>query len=133
MKRTILAIDGSKAIRFLLQNVFEKSYRVITAADAASAMYWLSHNDLPHAIIADPQLPDTDNWELIAHLTSSGLYGHIPLIVLSSLSKSEIASKCKEMGVLQYFQQPFNPVDLVNFIENVFAGMQQSTTKLKAV
>ena len=133
MKRTILAVDGSKAIRFLLQNVFERKYKVVTASDAASAMYWLSRNELPDAIIADPQLPDTENWELLEHLTSSGLYSDIPLVVLSSLNKAEIAAKCQELSVAHYFSQPFNPVDLVNCVDKMFTGISKSTTKLKAV
>lgn len=133
MKRTILAIDGSKAIRFLIHNVFDKKYQVITAADAASAMYWLSRNELPDIIIADPQLSDTQDWELIEHLTSSGLYGDIPVIVLSSLNKLEISTKSNELGVVQFFPQPFNPVDLVNYVDRMFAGINQSSTKLKVV
>lgn len=117
MKRKILAIDDSKAIRFLLQTVFGKKYQVITASDGCSAMYWLTKKDLPDLIIADPQLPDMENWELIEHLTSSGLYGNIPVIVLSSLDKKETQQKSKELGVQQSFMKPFNPVDLIQAVD----------------
>jgi len=89
MKRRILAIDDSKAIRFLLQTLLSKNYQVITAADGCSAINWLSQNELPDLIIADPQLPDMQNWELIEQLASSGLYGSIPVIVLSALDQTE--------------------------------------------
>jgi DNA-binding NtrC family response regulator len=65
MKKQILAVDDSKAIRFLLQTVLGKSYQVITVPDGCSAMHWLSKRNFPHLIIADPQLPDLENWELI--------------------------------------------------------------------
>ena len=58
MKKHILVIDDSKAIRFLLQTVLGKDYRVITVPELYSAIYYLSHRENPDLIIADPQLPD---------------------------------------------------------------------------
>ncbi|HEX4371962.1 MAG TPA: response regulator, partial [Puia sp.] len=99
MKKQILAIDDSKAIRFLLQTILSKDYQVITMPDGCSAMYWLSKKNLPDLIIADPQLPDMENWELVEQLSSSGIYGNIPLLVLSGLDNAETQVKCLEHGV----------------------------------
>ena len=60
MKKQILAVDDSKAIRFLLQTVLGRDYHVITVPDGYSAMYYLSHRAQPDLIIADPQLPDME-------------------------------------------------------------------------
>lgn len=119
MKKQILAIDDSKAIRFLLQTVLGRSYQVVTVPDGYSAMYYLSNRELPDIIIADPQLPDMEEWELIAQLSTSGLYGDIPLIVLSGLDEEETAAKSLQYGAVKYFSKPFNPVDLVNFLGNM--------------
>jgi CheY-like chemotaxis protein len=119
MKKQILAIDDSKAIRFLLQTVLGKEYNVITVPDGFSAMYYLSHRQMPDLIIADPQLPDMENWELIQQLSSSGMYGDIPLIVLSGLEKKETELKCLEYGIVKYFVKPFNPVDLMTSISDL--------------
>lgn len=130
MKKTILAIDESKAIRFLLQTVLGQKHQVITAADGSSALYWLSKRNLPDVIIVDPQLPDTQNWELIEHLSTSGLYGHVPIIVLSSLDKKETIEKCKELGIKDYFQQPFNPAELEKVVNRLTSN---ENTKKEAV
>ncbi len=119
MKRQILAIDDSKAIRFLLQTVLGKEFQVVTAPDGCSAMYWLSKRNLPDLIVVDAQLPDMENWELIEQLTSSGLYGDIPVIVLSSLGKEETAAKCMAMGIDSFFTKPFNPVELLAKVKNM--------------
>jgi CheY-like chemotaxis protein len=119
LKKQILAIDDSKAIRFLLQTVLGKDYQVITVADGCSAMYWLSKRHFPHLIIADPQLPDMENWELIQQLASSGIYKSIPVLVLSGLDPQETMTKCLEYGVQQYFLKPFNPIDLVSTVHNL--------------
>lgn len=112
MKQQILVIDDSKAISFLLQTILGKKYNVITAPDGYTAMHWLSKKNLPDIIIASPQLPDMQNWELVEYLSGSGLYGNIPLIALSALNKAETAAKCQELGITDYFQKPFNPVEL---------------------
>jgi CheY-like chemotaxis protein len=119
MKKQILAIDDSKAIRYLLQTVLGKDYQVITVPDGYSAMYYLSHRSLPDLIIADPQLPDMENWELIHQLSSSGMYGDIPVLVLSGLDAKETELKCLEYGVIRHFMKPFNPVELMSAISNL--------------
>jgi CheY-like chemotaxis protein len=119
MKKQILAVDDSKAIRFLLQTVLGRDYQVITVPDGYSAMYYLSHREPPDLIIADPQLPDMENWELIQQLSTSGMYGDIPVLVLSGLSEKETEVKCTEHGVVKYFMKPFNPVEMMEAIERM--------------
>jgi len=116
MKKSILAIDDSKAMRFLLQTVLGKDYQVITAPDGCSAMYWLSKRNLPDLIIVDAQLPDMQDWELVEQFATSGIYRDIPLIVLSALDKGITQAKCLEYGVTAYFTKPFNPVELVEAV-----------------
>src|SRR5258708_35645208 len=79
-------------------------------------MYYLSHRQMPDLIIADPQLPDMENWELIQQLSSSGMYGDIPMVVLSGLERKETELKCNELGVMRHFLKPFNPVELMKVI-----------------
>jgi CheY-like chemotaxis protein len=122
MKRQILAIDDSKAMRFLLQTVLGKDYQVITAPDGCSAMYWLSRRNLPDLIILDAQLPDMQDWELIEQFSTSGIYRDIPIIVLSSLDKNITAAKCREYHVAQYFMKPFNPVELMETVHSIVDG-----------
>ena len=117
MKQRILAIDDSKAIRFLLQTLLSKNYQIVTAADGCSAINWLSQNELPDLIIVDPQLPDMQNWEMIEQLATSGLYGTIPMIVLSALDKSETEEKCMEYDIASFFTKPFNPIELMKAVQ----------------
>src|SRR5687768_334778 len=107
MKKNILAIDDSKAMRFLLQTVLGKGHQVVTAPDGCAAMYWLSKRNTPDLIICDPQLPDMKDWELIEELSTSILYRNIPIMVISSLDKTQTKVKCEEYGIAEYFMKPF--------------------------
>ena len=119
MKKSILAVDDSKAIRFLLQTVLGREYQVITVPDGFSSVYYLSNRTQPDLIIADPQLPDMENWELVHQLSTSGMHSGIPVLVLSGLGVHETESKCLEYGVVRYFMKPFNPIDLLESIHEL--------------
>ncbi len=119
MKKKILAIDNSKAIRFLLQTVLSKDYQVVTAPDGCSAMHWLSKKNIPDLIIADPQLSDMQDWELIEQLVTSELYNQIPVLVLTSLNAEEAEAKGIELGVMGCFTKPFNPIELLETVKMI--------------
>ena len=121
MKRCILAIDDSKAIRFLLHTVLGKDYQVVTAPDACSAMFWLAKKNLPDIIIVDPQLTDVQDWELIAEFSSSAIYRDIPMVVLSSLDKDVTAAKCLKYGISDFYTKPFNPLELNETIHKIMS------------
>jgi|SRR6516162_2961208 CheY-like chemotaxis protein len=133
MKKEILAIDDSKAIRFLLQTVLGKEYQMITVPDGCSAMHRLSKKGLPDLIIADPQLPDMENWELIEQLASSGIYSSIPIIVLSGINKAETELKCMEYRIPAHFLKPFNPVELVATVKELIENKVTSDYPAKAI
>jgi CheY-like chemotaxis protein len=123
MKKQILAVDDSKAIRFLLQTVLGRDYQVVTVPDGYSAMYYLSNRTQPDLIIIDPQLPDMEDWELIKHLSTSGLHGEIPVVVLSGLDETETESRCVEYGAVRYFLKPFNPVELMDSVRDLVSTL----------
>ena len=131
MKQTILVINDSKAIRFLLQTILSKKYNVISFPDACSTMQWLLRKNMAQLIIADPQLPDCENWELISNLHDSGLYGNIPVIILSTLSEEEMIVRCTEYtNVIKSFSQPFNPLELLEVVENIILAKTPDETML---
>lgn len=119
MKPLILAVDDSKAMRYLFQTVLGKKYQVVTAPDASSAMYWLSQKNFPTVILANAQLRDTTDWEFVAYLKNSFLYKDIPAVVLSSLEKEEVEQKCSQYNIEGYFLKPFNPVSLVETVDKL--------------
>jgi two-component system, chemotaxis family, chemotaxis protein CheY len=119
MKKQILAIDDNKAIRFLLQTVLGRDFQIVTVPDGYSAMYYLAHRSLPDLIIADPQLPDMEDWEFIKQVSSSGMYGDIPILVLSGLDRQQTEMRCQEFGAAGYYMKPFNPVDMLHCVNSL--------------
>lgn len=124
MKKKILAIDDSKPIRYLLQTIFKRDYQVVTVPDGYSALYFLQSNQ-PDLIIVDAELPDMDNWEFIEHLKSSCLYNTIPVIVFSNINEEETNLNCIRLGIVDRFNKPFNPVQMIQSVNSI---LQTSTS-----
>ena len=53
MSKSILSVNGSKAMNYLLQTIFENEYRFLPAADVFEAMRQLKLNRQPGALIVD--------------------------------------------------------------------------------
>jgi DNA-binding response OmpR family regulator len=122
MRKEILVIDDSKAIRFMLQTILRKHYKVTSVADGVSAMYCLRKNALPELIILNPDLIDFPDWELVRYLQSSHLFSSIPMIVLSNQSEEETRINSIKYGVVDFFQKPFNPLRLLESVDNILVG-----------
>jgi DNA-binding response OmpR family regulator len=122
MRKEILVIDDSKAIRFMLHTILRKHYKVTSVADGVSAMYCLRKNALPDLIILNPDMTDFPNWELVKYIQSSHLYSSIPLVVLSNQPEEETRVNSIKYGVVDFFQKPFNPLRLLESVDNVLVG-----------
>ena len=122
MRKEILVIDDSKAIRFMLHTILRKHYKVTSVADGVSAMYCLRKNALPDLIILNPDMIDFPDWELVRYMQSSHLYSSIPLLVLSNQPEEETRVNSIKYGVVDFFQKPFNPLRLLESVDNVLVG-----------
>lgn len=122
MKKDILVIEGSKAMRFMLHTILKKHYNVISVADGMSAMFFLRNSALPHMIVMNPDISDMPNWELVKQLSLNTFYQHIPIIAVSSGDIEYTASQATKYGVAETFTKPFNPSTLVETIDLIFIG-----------
>jgi CheY-like chemotaxis protein len=122
MKKEILIVEGSKAMRFLLHTIFKKHYKVVSVPDGISAMYFLRQGNKPDLIVLDPELSDMPDWELVKHLSLSPLYNQIPLVVISSLDENQLRVNAMKHSVVEYFTKPFNPLKLVESVDLLLMG-----------
>ena len=120
MKKKILIIDDSKPILTLLHVILNKKYEVMAASNAFDAMSWLNGGNSPDMIISDLQMPEIDGWEFIENLRTSFIYDNIPIIVLSGLPSKDMEVQCRMHGINDYVQKPFDPVILLEKINEIF-------------
>jgi len=112
MSRSILSVNGNKAMNYLLQTILKKEYEFVPASDVYQAMHHLRTNKKICALVVDLDFQPQQSWELIEHLKSSRLY-KIPIVVLTTDNNDTLKDKCYEFEVDEIFFKPFNPLDLI--------------------
>ncbi len=117
MKQSILIVEENIAIRFLLTTVLQKQYKVTGSNDCYAAINELKNKDID-LIILNIDSMDSVNLEFLGHINSSSLYSGIPVIVLSKSNDIKLKSTCLDMGVVYYFEKPFDPRVLVDNVDS---------------
>jgi DNA-binding response OmpR family regulator len=126
MSKSILSVNGNRAMNYLLQTIFEKEYQFIPAADVFQGLQQLRSRKNVGALIVDVDFETDQTWELVQHIKSSKLYT-IPVIILASQNTETLKQKTYEYEVDEIFFKPFNPIDLIAAIKNVMATVTTMT------
>lgn len=115
MKKTILVVDDSAPMRFLLEAMLGHRYKVFAATDGLVATMWLSNGNVPDLIITDVQMPNIDGWQLAKNLSANSLYSDIPVIVLTGMEINENVPQYP--NVARVLNKPFDPIKLMEIVD----------------
>lgn len=126
MKKNILCIERNRSIRFLIETLLKDKYAVLTVGDNLLAMERINSGVDVDAIILSIEDAEDENAELLYHLGSSSLLRNIPIIVLSNSKYDELKPICLESNVHAFFAKPFNPIELVEKIDQAMLVDKQS-------
>lgn len=118
MKKKILVVDDKKELRMLIKLYLSNNYEVETAENGLDALAQMLKGYVPDLILTDMMMPVVGGRELVAQLKNSGMFDHIPVIILSSIDKSEDRIAMLRGGAGDYLIKPFNPEELLARIEN---------------
>lgn len=109
--RSILIVDDHEMMQKFLSGYLRKHFEVEVSANGADALEWLSGHR-PDIILADIDMPEMDGIEFLTQVKSDPYKKEIPIIMLSSISKSDARVKCLELGAIDFVTKPFNPKEL---------------------
>lgn len=112
-KQTILIVDDVKENIDILTEIL-KSYDLIAALDAQSAINIAMEEDEIDLILLDIMMPVMDGYEACKILKNNQKTAHVPIIFLSAKDKLEEISKGFEVGGVDYITKPFYPDELLS-------------------
>jgi DNA-binding response OmpR family regulator len=127
MKKSIVVIEDDEAIRWLIKKVLERNYEVHVFSHVGNAMKHMSQFGQPDLVMTDIRLPVIDGKDFLRNFKRSGLYGDIPVVVISSWNDEETKNECMEAGANDYIAKPFNPEDLLNTVKSVLQNAQPNS------
>ena len=120
---TILLVEDSKFLRIATERALSKAgYTVISVGDGEEAVLQAS-TMLPSLVLLDMMLPKLSGPEVLHALKKNSATAHIPVVVLSSLSKKN-EEKLMQEGAAAFLEKgPLleNPSLLLNAIKSVLA------------
>ncbi len=103
-QHTLLIVEDDVVFARLLENyALQKGYKPLLAHDGATALS-IANRVIPHAIILDVFLPDTDGWAILRALKSNSQTRDIPVHMMSSEENNP--SRAQEEGAVGFLKKP---------------------------
>jgi len=127
-KKRILVVDDERHIVRLVQvNLERAGYEVLTAFDGIEALDKVK-NDNPDMVVLDVMMPRMDGFEVLKNLQSDPRFQNIPVIMLTAKAQDADIFKGWASGVSSYLTKPFNPRELLVFVERIFQSLDEPPT-----
>jgi two-component system KDP operon response regulator KdpE len=118
-RKRVLVVDDDKDFTHIISVYLKASgYNVLTASDAIEAVT-VAQTTHPDIILLDIGLPKGDGLTVLNQLASSARTIFIPVIIVTGKDPS-LKRSCLAAGAVEFFIKPFNPDDLLAYIDGVF-------------
>jgi two-component system alkaline phosphatase synthesis response regulator PhoP/two-component system response regulator VicR len=132
-KKRILVVDDERHIVRLVQvNLERAGYEVLTAFDGVEALEKVK-TESPEMIVLDVMMPRMDGFEVLKNLQSDPRFQNIPVIMLTAKAQDADIFKGWASGVSSYLTKPFNPRELLVFVERIFQSLDEPPTDDESV
>lgn len=117
----VLVVDDSASIRRQTTQLVEKAgLKVITANNGADALELLLNGDWePDLILSDVEMPQIDGWGFLEYVKTDDNFGHIPVVMVTSLDAEEHRGRAMELGASDYLIKPLKEPDLSRVLDNL--------------
>ncbi|MBL4869135.1 MAG: diguanylate cyclase [Pseudomonadales bacterium] len=106
-RKKVMVIDDEEENLSLLSMVLENHFNVLLLQDAAHYLDEVHSYD-PDLILLDIKMPSISGYDVCAGLRKDSKTRHIPIILVSSLDKTDVRQKSKKAGASGYIQKPVN-------------------------
>lgn len=117
-RRILVAEDDQNILRQIVFNLESSDYEVITATTGVEAMRLLMV-DKPDLLITDIMMPEMDGYELVSALRRDDLLADLPVIMLTAKTLDDDVAQGYGSGTDLYLTKPFNPVELLSFVQRI--------------
>ncbi|NDV59921.1 two-component regulator propeller domain-containing protein [Bacteroides sp. 519] len=107
IKPTLLIIDDEPEILWLIRDIFNDDFNVITAENTTNAFGFLK-DIYPDIIICDIMMTTMDGITFTKHIKNNPETAHIPLVLISAKHEMEKQIEGMDAGAELYITKPFN-------------------------
>lgn len=124
-RRKILIIeDESIIIKSISYFLLQENYIVLFSLNAEDGLKKAAA-EKPDLVLLDIMMPGMNGYQVLARLKAKKATAHIPIIILSSLSRESDILQGLENGASDYLTKPFSPKVLLSKINKIFAAKNE--------
>jgi CheY-like chemotaxis protein len=114
-----MVVDDDHVIRGLLQvNLEMEGHEVVAAFDGQDALEKVM-SLAPDLILLDVMMPNVNGWQVAEVLKGNPRTRSIPIVFLSARAMEADVRKGTALGVQAYVTKPFDPIDLMELINQL--------------
>ena len=120
----LLIVEDNVELLLLMQQLFSKHYRVLTATNGEEALTTILSNEID-LIVSDVMMPVMDGHELTRRIKNDPNMSHLPIILLTAKTQEEDRQEALTIGADDYVTKPFKMSDLELRINNIVENRQR--------
>ena len=125
-KKILIIEDEQPLVDLLVEKLKKENYDVEFAVDG-KAGYEKVKVCNPDLILLDIMMPEMDGYEVLEKLNKEG--NKIPIIIISNSGQPVEIEKTKKLGAVGHLiKTEFNPIDVLNKVEEVFNNGGKSSS-----
>jgi DNA-binding response OmpR family regulator len=117
----ILVIDDDPVICAMVKDVLElEGFEVSLAGDGYAGLRAIDA-DRPDCVVLDVMMPGLDGHGVLTRIRSNG-GRHLPVVMLTAAADDNEAWRAWTEGVDYFLSKPFEPEELLRFLDFLFEG-----------
>lgn len=125
MTGKILVVDDDASILYLLRIILRTEGFTVLTCDKEEETTDIVKRERPNLIILDILMPKINGWEVCRALRADPETKKIPVLIMSSLPlKDKERQLARELEVYDYVTKPFEPIQLLGKVKNLFSVPQ---------
>jgi len=125
----ILLVEDEEKLSKLLKNAIGESFYSFSVAHDGVEGLEMYKKILPDVVITDIMMPRKTGLEMAKEIKA--VDRNIPIIILSAFSERDNFLSAIDVGVVKYFIKPFDPEELLEYIESLEELLGERSIELK--
>jgi DNA-binding response OmpR family regulator len=117
----ILVIDDDPGVCRLIKDVLELEGFTVTIAGDGFAGLRAIEAERPDCVVLDVMMPGLDGHGVLTRIRANG-GKHLPVVMLTAHADDNQAWQAWTEGVDYFLSKPFEPVELLRFLDYLFEG-----------
>ena len=125
-RRTVLLVEDNTDNQIIYRRALEHYGFVVLEAWDGEAAIRIAREELPDIILMDISIPRVNGWEVTRILLADDATKAIPVIALTAHAMPADRLRGSELGFTSYLTKPIEPRRVVEEVERVVRGEEES-------